>query len=30
MKVLLINGSPNSKGCTHTALEGVSKILNQG
>lgn len=29
MKVLLINGSPNSKGCTYTALEEVSKILNQ-
>ena len=29
MKVLLINGSPNSKGCTYTALEEVSKTLNQ-
>ena len=29
MKVLLINGSPNAKGCTYTALEEVSKTLNQ-
>ena len=29
MKVLLINGSPNIKGCTYTALEEVSKTLNQ-
>ena len=29
MKVLLINGSPNDKGCTYTALEEVSKTLNQ-
>ncbi|MEG0528619.1 MAG: flavodoxin family protein [Longicatena sp.] len=29
MKVLLINGSPNLKGCTYTALEEVSKTLNQ-
>lgn len=29
MKVLLINGSPNGKGCTYTALEEVSKSLNQ-
>lgn len=29
MKVLLINGSPNVKGCTHTALEEVSTTLNQ-
>ena len=28
MKVLLINGSPNKKGCTYTALEEVSKTLN--
>ena len=28
MKVLLINGSPNSKGCTHTALVEVEKELN--
>lgn len=27
MKVILINGSPNAKGCTYTALEEVSKIL---
>lgn len=25
MKVILINGSPNAKGCTYTALEEVSK-----
>lgn len=29
MKVILINGSPNLKGCTYTALEEVSKTLNQ-
>lgn len=29
MKVLLINGSPHGKGCTYTALEEVSKTLNQ-
>ena len=29
MKVLLINGSPNAKGCTYTALEEISKTLNQ-
>ncbi|MBM6860556.1 flavodoxin family protein [Clostridium saudiense] len=29
MKVLLINGSPNAKGSTYTALEEVSKTLNQ-
>ena len=29
MKVILINGSPNFKGCTYTALEEVSKTLNQ-
>lgn len=29
MKALLINGSPNVKGCTYTALDEVSKILNQ-
>ncbi len=28
MKVLLVNGSPNKKGCTYTALCEVSKILN--
>ena len=29
MKVLLINGSPNEKGCTYTALDEISKTLNQ-
>jgi multimeric flavodoxin WrbA len=29
MKVLLINGSPNMKGCTYTALTEVEKILNE-
>lgn len=29
MKVLLINGSPNVKGCTYTALKEVSETLNQ-
>lgn len=28
MKVLLINGSPHSKGCTFTALHEVEKTLN--
>jgi len=28
MKVLLVNGSPNKNGCTHTALEAVAKELN--
>ena len=28
MKVLLINGSPNEKGCTYTALSEVAKKLN--
>ena len=27
MKVILINGSPNAKGCTYTSLEEVSKTL---
>ena len=27
MKVLLINGSPNEKGCTYTALAEVAKTL---
>ena len=27
MKVLLVNGSPNSKGCTYTALSEVAKTL---
>ena len=29
MKVLLINGSPNEKGCTYTALSEVAKSLNK-
>ncbi|MBQ8189657.1 MAG: flavodoxin family protein [Lachnospiraceae bacterium] len=29
MKVLLINGSANQKGCTYTALTEVEKILNE-
>lgn len=29
MKVLLINGSPNEKGCTYTALKEMSEIFNQ-
>ncbi|MDO5582076.1 MAG: flavodoxin family protein [Planctomycetia bacterium] len=29
MKVLLINGSPHTHGCTFTALREVEKILNQ-
>lgn len=29
MKVLLINGSPNEKGCTFTALNEVAGALNQ-
>ena len=29
MKVLLINGSPNAKGCTYTALSEVEKVLNK-
>jgi multimeric flavodoxin WrbA len=29
MKVLLINGSPNARGCTFTALEEVAKTLNK-
>lgn len=28
MKVLLVNGSPNKKGCTYTALNEVSETLN--
>lgn len=28
MKVLLVNGSPHQKGCTHTALDVVAKALN--
>jgi len=29
MKVLLLNGSPNAKGCTYTALEEVATTLNK-
>lgn len=29
MKVLLINGSPKKAGCTFTALNEVSKSLNE-
>lgn len=29
MKVLLINGSPNAKGCTYTALSEVEQVLQQ-
>lgn len=29
MKVLLINGSPHSKGCTYTALSYVAESLNK-
>lgn len=29
MKVLLINGSPHSEGCTYTALSEVAKTLNK-
>ena len=29
MKVLLVNGSPNKKGCTYTALYEVEKELNK-
>ena len=29
MKVLLINGSPNEKGCTYTALSEVAGALEQ-
>ena len=29
MKVLLINGSPNEKGCTFTALSEVAETLNK-
>ena len=27
MRVLLINGSPNEKGCTYTALKEIAKTL---
>ena len=29
MKILLINGSPNEHGCTDTALQEISKTLNE-
>jgi multimeric flavodoxin WrbA len=29
MRVILINGSPNAKGCTYTALTEVEKTLNE-
>lgn len=29
MKVLLVNGSPHKEGCTYTALEEISKTLNE-
>lgn len=29
MKVLLFNGSPHKNGCTYTALEEISKTLNE-
>ena len=29
MKVVLINGSPNEKGCTYTALNEMAQTLNQ-
>lgn len=29
MKVILINGSPNARGCTYTALCEVERILNE-
>lgn len=29
MKVLLVNGSPNEKGCTYTALSEVANTLNK-
>ena len=29
MKVLLINGSPNEKGCTYTALNEIAQTLNK-
>lgn len=28
MKVILVNGSPNEKGCTYTALKEIEKTLN--
>lgn len=29
MKVLLVNGSPNEKGCTYTALSEVASSLKK-
>lgn len=29
MKVLLVNGSPNEKGCTYTALQEVARTLEK-
>jgi multimeric flavodoxin WrbA len=29
MKVLLVNGGPHKEGCTYTALEEISKTLNE-
>ncbi|KUK65421.1 MAG: NADPH-dependent FMN reductase [Desulfotomaculum sp. 46_80] len=29
MKVILVNGSPNEKGCTYTALQEVEKTLRE-
>ena len=29
MKVLLVNGSSHRNGCTFTALEEISKVLNK-
>lgn len=29
MKVLLVNGSPNEKGCTYTALSQIAKVLEE-
>ena len=29
MKVLLVNGSAKSNGCTYTALHEVERVLNQ-
>ena len=29
MKVLLLNGSSNLKGCTYTALEEIAKTLQE-
>ena len=29
MKVVLVNGSPNEKGCTYTALHEVEKQLHK-